>query len=66
MEAILKDPNMGSVIMGGSPMNNPLWKGWLKMEYVVKSANGVNAQVHFVAKWVDGVMVEVDDFKFKD
>lgn len=63
MKEAMKNPQLGTRIMEG--MKDSRWLGWTKMEYKVKTQNGVNAVVHYVAKWEDGVIKAVDDFKFK-
>ncbi len=63
MEAVMKNPGIGTVIMQN--MGDPRWLGWSKMEYKVKSAENVNAVIHYVGLWKDGVLIAVDDFKFK-
>ncbi len=64
MESVLKNPTIGSPIMK-TVMNDSRWLGWVKMEYKVKTANGVNVVIHYVAKFENGVIKAVDDFKFK-
>jgi hypothetical protein len=58
-----EEVRLGAPIMEG--LNDPRWLGRTKMQYIVKSQNGVQAVVHYVAKWEDGVLKAVDDFKFK-
>ncbi|WP_299441264.1 hypothetical protein [uncultured Aquimarina sp.] len=63
MQSARSNPSIGVRIMEG--MTDPRWLGWSKMEYKVKTAEGVNAIIHYVAKWDKGVLKAVDDFKFK-
>ncbi|QQV02990.1 hypothetical protein [Chryseobacterium sp. FDAARGOS 1104] len=63
MKDAMANPQLGTRIMEG--MKDSRWLGWTKMEYKVKTANGVNAVIHYVAKWKNGVLKAVDDFKFK-
>jgi RHS repeat-associated protein len=63
MKDVMNNPQLGTRLMEG--MGDDLWKGWTKMEYKVKTANGINAIVHYVGKWENGVLQAVDDFKFK-
>jgi len=63
MKDALSNPMLGTRIMEG--LKDSRWLGWTKMEYKVKTANGINAIVHYVAKWEKGILKAVDDFKFK-
>ena len=63
MKNIMANPQLGTRIMEG--MKDSRWFGWTKMEYKVKTSEGVNAIIHFVGKWENGVLKAVDDFKFK-
>lgn len=63
MEHIQNNPQLGTVVMEG--MKDTRWLGWSKMEFKVKTAEGVNAVIHYVAKFENGVMEAIDDFKFK-
>ncbi|MBB5649197.1 RHS repeat domain-containing protein, partial [Pedobacter cryoconitis] len=63
MKDALKNPQLGRRLMEG--MKDSRWPGWTKMEYKVKTAEGVRAIVHYLAKWENGVLKAVDDFKFK-
>jgi len=63
MKNIMENPQLGRRIIEN--LADARWQGWTKMEYVVKSANGQKAVVHYVAKIVDGVIEAIDDFKFK-
>jgi RHS repeat-associated protein len=58
MEEILSNPKMGTKIMQG--LSDPRWKGWTKMAY-----NTAGVEIHYVAKWQNGAIIAVDDFKFK-
>ena len=63
MRDVMANPQLGTRLLEG--MNDSRWQGWTKMEFKVKTAEGVNAIVHYVAKWENGVLKAVDDFKFK-
>jgi len=63
MKEAMANPQLGTRIMEG--MKDSRWLGWTKMQYTVKTQNGVNAVVHYVGKWENGVLKAVDDFKFK-
>ena len=63
MTDVLANPELGIRLMEG--MKDARWLGWTKMEYKVKTAQGLNAIIHYVGKWEDGVLKAVDDFKFK-
>ena len=63
MEDALANPMLGTRVMEG--LKDWRWVGWTKMQYQVKSENGINAIVHYVAKWENGILKAVDDFKFK-
>jgi hypothetical protein len=59
----MTNPNLGKVVMTG--IKDSRWLGWSKMQYSIVSSNGVKVTVHYVAKWENGVLKAVDDFKFK-
>ena len=63
MKDVMANPQLGKRVMEG--MKDSRWSGWTKMQYSVETENGVKAVVHYVAKWEDGVIKAVDDFKFK-
>ncbi len=63
MREIIENPQLGTRIMEG--LKDSRWSGWTKMEYKIKTSEGVSAVVHYVAKWENGVLKAVDDFKFK-
>ncbi|WP_320003987.1 RHS repeat domain-containing protein [Shiella aurantiaca] len=58
MQEIMSNPAMGRVIMEG--MTDPRWNGWSKMAW-----NNAGVEIHYVAKFENGVLKYVDDFKFK-
>ena len=64
MKDVMDDPTLGRLIMDGQPMNDDRWLGWQKMQYVVKSRNGVTATVHYLGLHENGILKAVDDFKF--
>lgn len=41
------------------------WLGWDKFEYVHRGLDGTKITIHYVGKYVDGVLKYVDDFIFK-
>lgn len=43
------------------PLTDPRWLGWRKMT----NTNAHGVEIHYVAKFENGVIVAVDDFKFK-
>ena len=63
MKDAMANPHLGTRLMEG--MKDARWSGWTKMEYKVKTEKGVNAIIHYVGKWENGVLKAVDDFKFK-
>jgi RHS repeat-associated protein len=63
MKEILANPHLGTRIMEG--MKDARWPGWTKMEYKIKTSEGVNAVIHYMGEWNSGVLKAVDDFKFK-
>lgn len=63
MEAVKKQPHLGTRIMEG--LSDSRWNGWTKMEFKSKTNEGINAVVHYVGKWENGILKAVDDFKFK-
>lgn len=50
MKDVMANPQLGNVLENMKPLSDPLWQGWLKMQYSVKTQNGVNAVVHYVDK----------------
>ncbi len=65
MKAIMANPTTGQIIKNMKPLSDPRWLGWVKMEYKVKTAGGVDAVIHYVGKFENGILKAVDDFKFK-
>jgi hypothetical protein len=63
MKDAMANPQLGTRLMEG--MKDSRWLGWTKMEYKIKTQNGVNAVIHYVGQWENGVLKAVDDFKFK-
>lgn len=58
------NPQLGEVIMEN--MKDKRWSGRSKMEFIHRPVDGGRTvTVHYVGKWVDGVLEAVDDFKFK-
>jgi hypothetical protein len=57
MKEILSNPGMGRVIRTG--LNDARWSGWSKMAW-----NNAGVEIHYVAKYENGVLKAVDDFKF--
>ena len=62
MEEIMANPQMGRVAM--EKLGDPRLKGWVKMEYVKKLNDGRQIVIHYVAKFEEGIMKAIDDFKF--
>lgn len=58
MQEIMSNPATGKIIKTG--LSDPRWAGWFKMSN--RTAHGV--EIHYVAKWENGVIKAVDDFKF--
>jgi hypothetical protein len=63
MRDAMTNPQLGIKLREG--LTDKRWLGWTKMEYKVKTKEGVNAIVHYVGKWKNGILIAVDDFKFK-
>jgi hypothetical protein len=63
MKDALANPLLGNPIIQG--ISDPRWLGWTKMEYKVKTEAGVNAVIHYLGQFDNGVLKAVDDFKFK-
>ncbi len=57
MKEIMSNPAMGRVIKTG--LKDARWKGWSKMAW-----NNGGVEIHYVAKFENGVLKAVDDFKF--
>lgn len=62
MEEITSNPKMGEEVMKN--LADSRWSGWSKMQYVKRLSDGKKIVIHYVAKFVDGTMTAVDDFKF--
>ena len=62
MKNILGNPSLGKPII--SSVSDPRWLGWTKMQYSVTSEKGVQAVIHYVAKYDNGILKAVDDYKF--
>ena len=60
MEEIMSHPQGGVVLI--ERIEDLRWYGWSKMSN--RSAHGV--EIHYVAKFKDGIMTAIDDFKFKN
>jgi hypothetical protein len=63
MKEILANPNLGRVVMTG--MKDSRWLGWSKMQYTHTALDGTKITIHYVAKFENGILKAVDDFKFK-
>lgn len=61
MEEILSNPSSGKKLENLESLSDPRWQGWSKMTN--EGAHGI--EIHYNARWVDGKIVEVDDFKFE-
>lgn len=57
MKEIVMNPTAGRIIKTG--LSDPRWPGWSKMAW-----NNAGVEIHYVAKWENGVLKAVDDFKF--
>jgi len=62
MKQAIMHPELGMRIMEN--MGDPRWAGWTKMQLITQTQNGINVVVHYVAKWENGILVAIDDFKF--
>jgi RHS repeat-associated protein len=63
MKEIRSNPGIGKVIM--TKLDDPRFIGWVKMEFVKKLSDGRNVIIHYVAKYENGILKAVSDFKFK-
>lgn len=62
MEEIVSNPRIGKVTK--TILNDETWgysEGWRKM---TNGSKDPFLEIHYVARFVDGIMVAVDDFKF--
>lgn len=66
MKDVTASPQFGEILKKMEPLSDPRWQGWLKMQYSVKTQNGVNAVLHYVGKWENGVLKAVDDFNYEN
>jgi hypothetical protein len=57
MKEIMSNPTMGREIIRN--LGDPRWSGWSKMSW-----RNAGVEIHYVAKYENGVLVAVDDFKF--
>jgi len=65
MKEIKSNPYAGRVLEKLGEIEDPRWKGWMKMQYIHKGLDGKKTIIHFNGKWVKGILKAVDDFKFK-
>jgi hypothetical protein len=65
MEEVLSNPTAGEIIQKMAPLSDARWLGWRKMQYIKELGDGSMINIHYVGKWVNGVLKAVDDFKFK-
>lgn len=68
MKEIMANPRLGKPI--DVPMTDKRWHfsdGWKKMSWNRKDFDqkGSSIEIHYVGRWENGVLVDVDDFKFK-
>ena len=63
MEEVMSHPQEGKVIIEN--IQDIRWKGWNKMQYIKTLGDGQEIIIHYVSKFVGGVLTAVDDFKFK-
>jgi hypothetical protein len=54
----LSNPSQGMIL---KTIYDPRWPGWSKMAW-----NNAGVEIHYVGKWVNGILEAVDDFKFID
>lgn len=62
MAEVTSNPAIGRVIMNS--MKDTRWLGWDTMQYSHEALGGTKTTIHYVGKWVNGVLKAVDDFKF--
>ncbi|MBB6238977.1 RHS repeat-associated protein [Pedobacter sp. AK013] len=62
MAEVTSNPTIGKVVMNS--MKDTRWLGWDKMQYTHEALDGGKTTIHYVGKWIDGVLKAVDDFKF--
>ena len=66
LKEVQANPELGRSII--SALEDSRWKGWTKMQYIHNHQKGEKVNrvvIHYVAKWKNGKIVAVDDFKFK-
>lgn len=63
IKAAISNPNVGVVIMKN--LKDPRWLGWDKMQITETLSDGQKIVIHYAAKFENGVIVAIDDFKFK-
>ncbi len=73
MKDIMENPYGGKILKRMDPLHDPRWQGWQKMQCTKDFINNDSANpkkttvtIHYVGKFVDGVLTAVDDFKFKN
>lgn len=60
LEEIMNNPSSGLKIK--EDLKDTRWRGWTKMSNTTD--HGI--EIHYVAKWQDGKIISIDDFKFVD
>ncbi|MEJ5992778.1 hypothetical protein WG904_00010 [Pedobacter sp. Du54] len=60
MKEIMSNPHVGTMV-SLPPLADSRWFGWRKMT----NTNAHGVEIHDVEKFENGVIVAVDDFKFK-
>jgi hypothetical protein len=65
MKEAISNPVAGQIITKIKPLTDPRWLGWRKMQYIHYRQDGTKITIHYVGKWVKGVLKAVSDFKFK-
>jgi len=61
MQAVRNDPSLGKPIIGD--LGDSRWTGMTKMQYVVKTKEGVQAVIHYIVDNPEYIKF-VDDIKF--
>jgi RHS repeat-associated protein len=62
LQEIESNPSAGKLII--EKLGDPRLQGWSKFQYTKTLGDGRNIVIHYAAKVVDGVIREIDDFKF--
>jgi hypothetical protein len=66
MDEILANPRGLGIKTSAPPLSDPRWLGWFKYSYYRSFSGGTSLEIHFNAKLdQNGLIIAVDDFKFK-